>query len=95
MRLTGLAGPHRGKLRLAAVVNRVVFLRSAPGCLEQSAACIDPVLGPGGLVWSSTTWQQQPGQAFVINFFAIDGSEVTTIQKDGPFANARAVRGGR
>jgi len=75
---------------------RTLFLRSAPGCLEQTAPCFDPVLGPaGGLVWTSTTWQQQPGRAFVINFFAIDGTEVTTSQKDGAFAAARAVRGGR
>jgi hypothetical protein len=57
---------------------------------------MDPVLGPAGsLIWSSTTWQQEPGKAFVIDFFAGDGTEVTTTQKDGPFAGARAVRGGR
>jgi hypothetical protein len=75
---------------------RTLFLRSAPGCLERTAPCIDPVLGPTReFFWSSTTWKQQLDKAFGIDFSAGDGTEVITIQKDGPFAYGRAVRGGR
>ena len=53
------------------------------------------MLGPTrSLYWSTTSVDQLPGQAFVINFFFGD-STAGFSQKNFPAASARAVRGGR